>query len=64
MHREPDLKRADSKRIEVRLNPESRFCPRFDAASIAKYPVADWNTEKHDKMGMRVRDNFAEEHMM
>lgn len=43
----------------LRLAPEQRLCPRFDSASIAKYPVA-----KPGKMGFRVVDNAAEEHIM
>ena len=43
----------------LRLDPEQRLCPRFDSASIAEYPVA-----KPGKMGFRVVDNAAEEHMM
>lgn len=42
----------------LRLDPEQRLCPKFDSASIAKYPIAS-----RDEMGMRVRDNCAEENM-
>ncbi len=44
---------------DLRLNPEKRLCAKFDAVSIAKFPVAS-----RDKMGMRVLDNCAEEHIM
>ena len=46
--------------MDMRINPETRLCPKFDMNSIAKkYEVA-----KPDKMGMRVVDNCAEEHIM
>lgn len=44
---------------DLRINPEKRLCPKFDMTSIAKYEVA-----KPEKMGMRVMDNCAEEHIM
>jgi hypothetical protein len=44
---------------QMRLDPEQRICSNFDSYSIAKYPIA---TTK--EMGMRVRDNCAEEHIM
>lgn len=47
------------KKDEIRVNPESRICPKFDATSIALFPVA-----KPDDMGMRVLDDCAEEHIM
>ena len=43
----------------LRLDPEQRLSPKFDSASIAKFPVA-----KPGKMGFRVVDNAAEEHIM
>lgn len=44
---------------DLRLEPEKRLCPKFDAASIALFPVAD-----REEMGVRVVDNCAEEHIM
>lgn len=44
---------------DLRIDPEARICPKFDHTSIALFPVAD-----PDKMGMRVLDNCAEEHIM
>ena len=44
---------------DVRLNPQSRLCPRYDSDCIALYPIA-----RPGEMGFRVLDNFAEEHMM
>ena len=44
---------------DLRLNPSSRICPKFDEVSIAEFPVAD-----PGEMGMRVLDNCAEEHIM
>ena len=46
-----------SKNIDI--DPEERLCPKFDSVSVAKFPVA-----KRDKMGVRVEDNCAEEHIM
>ena len=44
---------------DLRLNPEKRLCPAFDAASIKRFPAPD-----RDEMGVRVLDNCAEEHIM
>lgn len=44
---------------DLRLEPEMRLCEKFDAMSVAKFPVAS-----HKKMGVRVEDNCAEEHIM
>ena len=44
---------------DLRLNPEKRLCPQFDSTSIRKYKVGE-----PVKMGMRVVDNCAEEHIM
>ena len=44
---------------DLRLNPELRLCAKFDALSIADFPVAS-----HEIMGIRVVDNCAEEHIM
>lgn len=41
-----------------RLDPETRLTPRFDSAGIKKFPIADAK-----QMGMRVKDDFAEEHI-
>lgn len=43
----------------VRMNPESRLCARFDSSGIAMFPIAG-----KDEMGVRVEDNFCEEHIM
>lgn len=50
-------KKTDSP--ELRIDPETRLCPKFDSTSIALFPVAD-----REEMGMRVVDDCAEEHMM
>ena len=42
----------------VRLDPESRVCPAFDAETDALYWLAD-----PEEMGFLVRDNFCEEHI-
>ncbi len=44
---------------DLRLNPENRICAEFDEMSIKKY-----NLPHPTKMGVRVVDNCAEEHMM
>ena len=41
------------------LEPERRLCPAFDPVSIALFPVAT-----REEMGVRVLDNFCEEHIM
>ena len=43
----------------LRLAPEARLASKFDAASIAKFPVAE-----PGKMGFRVLDDCTEEHQM
>jgi len=43
----------------LRLNPQLRLCARFDADSIAKYPVA-----KPEEMGFRVVDNCVEDNIL
>ena len=55
------MQKKDSKLIRdnLRLNPDTRLCSRFDEYSIAKYPLP-----KPDEMGFRVVDNFTEEHIM
>jgi len=42
-----------------RIDPSKRLCPIFDETSIATFPVAD-----RGEMGVRVVDNFPEEHIM
>ena len=44
---------------DLRLNPQQRLCAKFDAVSIANFPVAS-----REDMGVRVLDNCAEEHIM
>lgn len=43
----------------LRLDPEKRLCPKFDATSVAKFHVSD-----RDTVGVRVVDDCAEEHIM
>ena len=43
----------------LRLDPQARLCSRFDDETIAKFPIA-----QPGEMGMRVLDNFTEEHIM
>ena len=43
---------------DLRLDPAARLCPFFNSVSIRPYYLPD------DKMGVRVVDNCAEEHIM
>lgn len=43
----------------IRLDPEERICPAFDATSIKLFPAPD-----RKEMGVYVVDNCAEEHIM
>ena len=52
-------KRKQPPAVDLRLDPEARMCPAFDAVSIKKFAAPDTG-----EMGMRVLDNCAEEHMM
>lgn len=52
-------KRPERHGEDLRLNPQLRLCPKFDADSIAEFPVAS-----PGEMGVRVVDNCAEEHIM
>ena len=45
--------------VDLRLDPEARMCPAFDATSVKLFAAPDW-----EEMGMRVLDNCAEEHIM
>ena len=45
--------------VDLRLNPEARLCPAFDAVSIKKFPAPD-----REEMGVAVVDNCAEEQIM
>ena len=47
------------KEEDLRLNPESRLCPIFDAVSINRFAAPD-----REEMGVRVLGNCAEEHIM
>lgn len=51
------MKRVD-KTPFLRLEPEKRLCPIFDPVEIAEFPVAD-----QEEMGVRVLDDFCEEHI-
>ena len=44
---------------DLRLDPEKRLCPEFDEMSIRKTSLPH-----PTKMGIRVVDNCAEEHIM
>ena len=42
----------------IRLDPEQRICAAFDSCSIKKFAAPDLG-----EMGVRVVDNFPEEHI-
>lgn len=50
-----DKKKAD----DLRLDPETRICPKFDSTGIGLFPIA-----YPGEMGVRVEDDCAEEHIM
>lgn len=41
-----------------RIDPEEEICPAFDSCSIKKFAAPD-----QGEMGVRVLDNFAQEHI-
>ena len=48
----------EKKTEDLRLDPETRLCPQFDSRSLKLFRQPD------HRMGVRVVDNCAEEHMM
>lgn len=53
------MKNQKGKKPEcVRLDPEERICPAFDSTSIKLFPAPG-----REEMGVRVLDNFPEEHI-
>ncbi len=44
---------------DLRLDPEARICPAFDAMSIKKFSLTN-----SGEIGMQVLDNCGEEHIM
>lgn len=53
------MKKGKDETEDLRLNPEARICPTFDSVSVKKFLAPD-----REKMGVRVVDNCAEEHIM
>lgn len=53
------MKKIKNETEDLRLDPELRLCPEFDATSVKLFAAPD-----PGEMGMRVLDNCAEEHMM
>ena len=54
-----DMKKIKKENEDLRLDPEARLCPAFDAVSVKKFPAPD-----REEMGVAVVDNCAEEHIM
>ncbi len=52
-------KPAVTNTVDLRLDPEARVCPEFDAVSIKKFAAPDLS-----ETGYPVLDNCAEEHIM
>jgi len=42
----------------IRLDPEQEICPQFDSCGIKLFAAPE-----PEEMGMRVLDNFPEEHI-
>ncbi len=42
----------------LRLDPQQRLCPAYDSTSIKLFSAPD-----REEMGVRVLDNFPEEHI-
>lgn len=42
----------------VRLDPQTRICPEFDSTGIKLFAAPD-----REEMGMRVLDDFPQEHI-
>ena len=57
MSKKKKARRADAT-DNLRLDPEQRLTPQFDAVSVKKFPIADAK-----QMGMRVKDNCAEDNI-
>lgn len=57
-HAHPAENDRPSRTPSLRIEPEKRLCPIFDPVTIAAFPVA-----APGEMGVRVVDNFCEEHI-
>lgn len=51
--------RGPAEKSELRISPDKRLVEKFDARSMAEFPIASEN-----EMGFRVMDDCAEEHIM
>ena len=58
MARKKKISGPDGKN-ELRVSPEKRLVNKFDHMSVAEFPIAP-----ESKMGFRVKDDCAEEHIM
>lgn len=53
------MKKKPTETEDLRLDPEKRICPAFDATSVKLFAAPD-----RKEMGVYVVDNCAEEHIM
>ena len=53
-----DMMKKEKEQDCIRLDPEQRLCPEFDSTSIKLFDSPD-----REEMGVRVLDNFPEEHI-
>lgn len=53
------MKKRISKTPSLRVEPEKRICPQFDAVCINEFFVAD-----QGEMGLRVVDNCCDDNIM
>ena len=58
MSKHPKKRGRQDRTPALRLEPEKRLCPLYDPTTIAEFPVA-----APGEMGVRVLDNFCEEHI-
>ncbi|MEG1593169.1 MAG: hypothetical protein RR350_02080 [Oscillibacter sp.] len=52
-------RKKPSKTPSLRVEPEKRLCPQFDAVCINEFSVA-----KPGEMGLRILDNCCDDHIM
>lgn len=50
--------KKEKKQECIRIDPEQRLCPAYDSTSIKLFAAPE-----REEMGIRVLDNFPEEHI-